>query len=89
MLSKELGSDENHSYENASIELLDYQVKRLKDKEVSTVKVLWRNHLFEGETWEDEAAMRDPFTLTCSVLEVRYTLPKSCFYLRNSGLLVK
>ena len=45
MLSKGLGVNENRSYEQFSIEILDRQVKRLRNKEFTTVKVLWRNHL--------------------------------------------
>ncbi|XP_027767755.1 uncharacterized protein LOC114074032 [Solanum pennellii] len=35
----------------------DRQVKRLRNKEVATVKILWRNHLVEDATWEVEADM--------------------------------
>ena len=52
MLSMGLGVNENLSYEEVPVEILDHQVKRLRNKEFSTVKVLWRNHLVEGETWE-------------------------------------
>ncbi|KAK4723843.1 hypothetical protein R3W88_026622 [Solanum pinnatisectum] len=52
-----LGVDENLSYEEVSIEILDRQVKRLRNKEVSFVKVLWRNHLVEGATWEAKSDM--------------------------------
>ena len=45
-----LGVDENFSYEEVPVEILDLQVKRLRNKEVATVKVLWMNHLVEGET---------------------------------------
>ena len=47
-----LGGDENLSYEEVPVEILDSQVKRLRNKEIATVKVLWRNHLVEGATWE-------------------------------------
>ncbi|KAK4737357.1 hypothetical protein R3W88_001054 [Solanum pinnatisectum] len=52
-----LGVDENLSYEEVPIENLDRQVKRLRNKEVVSVKVLWRNHLVEGATCEAEADM--------------------------------
>ena len=38
--------DESISYENVSVEILDWQVKRLRNKEIASVKVLWINHLF-------------------------------------------
>nr|AAT38739.2 Integrase core domain containing protein [Solanum demissum] len=53
-----LGVDENLSYKEVPIEILDRQVKRLKNKEVASVKVLWRNHLVEGATWEAEVDMK-------------------------------
>ncbi|XP_069150471.1 uncharacterized protein [Solanum lycopersicum] len=37
------------------VEILDRQVKNLRNKEIATVKVLWRNHLVEGAMWEAEA----------------------------------
>ena len=45
MLSKGLGVDENLSYKEVLIEIVDRQVKRLRNKEVASVRVLWENHL--------------------------------------------
>ena len=59
--AERLGVDENLSYEEVLVEILDRQVKRLRNKEVATVKVLWRNHLVEGATWEAEANMRSRY----------------------------
>ena len=53
--------DENLSYEELPAKILDRQVKRLSNKEISTVKVLWRNHLVESATWEAEANMRSRY----------------------------
>ncbi|WMV37212.1 hypothetical protein MTR67_030597 [Solanum verrucosum] len=50
-----LGFDENLSYEEVPMEILDRQVKRLSNKKVVSVKVLWRNYFVEGATWEAEA----------------------------------
>ena len=36
---------------------LDNQVRRLRNKEVASVKVLWRGQYIEGATWEAEAVM--------------------------------
>ena len=52
-----LGVNENFSYEVVPVEILDRQVKRLRNKEIATVKVLWRNHLVNDVTWEAEAYM--------------------------------
>ena len=56
-----LGVGEDLSYEEIPVEILDRQVKRLRNKEIATVKVLWRNHLVEGATWEAEADMRSRY----------------------------
>ncbi|WMV29308.1 hypothetical protein MTR67_022693 [Solanum verrucosum] len=39
---------ENLSYEEVPVEILDRQVKKLRNKEVASIRVLWRNHLVEG-----------------------------------------
>nr|XP_019071480.1 uncharacterized protein LOC109121268 [Solanum lycopersicum] len=58
LLFEGLGVDENLSYEEALVKILDRQVKQQRNKEVATVKVLWRFHLVERETWDFEADMR-------------------------------
>ena len=55
---KGLGVDEYLSYEEVPVEIYDRHVKRLRNKEVATVKVLWRNHLVKGATWEARDDMR-------------------------------
>ena len=50
--------NENLFYEEVPIEILDRQVKKLRNREVASVKVLWRNHLVEGATWEAEADIK-------------------------------
>ncbi|WMV37890.1 hypothetical protein MTR67_031275 [Solanum verrucosum] len=42
-----LGVDESLSYEEVPVEILDRKVKKLRNKEVASVKVFWRNHLVE------------------------------------------
>ena len=49
--------EENLSYEEVPVEILDRQVKRLRNKEIASVKVLWGNQLVESATWEAEADM--------------------------------
>ena len=46
------------SYEDVPVEIFDRHIKRLKNKEVASVKVLWRSQSVEGATWEAEAAMK-------------------------------
>ena len=47
------------SYEEIPIAILDRQVKKLRSKEITLVKVLWRNHAKEEATWETESEMRE------------------------------
>ena len=70
-------------YEDVPIEILDRQVKRLKDKEVPTVKMLWRNDLVEGLRWEVQVNMRFHFPHLFNSWVI-YTLRKSGLCLRNS-----
>ncbi|XP_069150612.1 uncharacterized protein [Solanum lycopersicum] len=56
-----LGVDEDLCYEKVPVEILDRQVKRLRNKEVGIVKVLWRNHFVDGATWEAEADIRSRY----------------------------
>ncbi|CAN4101631.1 unnamed protein product [Withania somnifera] len=39
-------------YEEVPVAILDRQVKKLRNKEVASVKVLWRNQQVEEVTWE-------------------------------------
>ncbi|XP_069144433.1 uncharacterized protein [Solanum lycopersicum] len=52
-----LAVDENVSYEEVPVEILDLQVKKYRFKEVASTKFVWRNNLVEGATWEAEADM--------------------------------
>ncbi|WMV51402.1 hypothetical protein MTR67_044787 [Solanum verrucosum] len=52
---------------------LDHQViRRLRTKDVMLVKVLWRNHNFEEETWEAEEDMKKIYSHLFSIF--RYAL---------------
>ncbi|KAH0661672.1 hypothetical protein KY284_026603 [Solanum tuberosum] len=46
------------TYEEVPIVILDRQVRKLRNKEVAFVKVLWRNEQEEEVTWEAEEAMK-------------------------------
>ncbi|XP_074588023.1 uncharacterized protein LOC141843898 [Curcuma longa] len=49
---------EDLSYESKPVQILDRDVKRLRNKEVPLVKVLWRNQQSEEMTWESEEDMK-------------------------------
>ncbi|XP_058005397.1 uncharacterized protein LOC131181363 [Hevea brasiliensis] len=46
------------TYEEESVAILTREVKELRNKQVSLVKVLWRNHAIEEATWESEEVMK-------------------------------
>ena len=50
--------DENLSYEEVRVFILDRQVETQRNKEIATVKALWMNNLVEGNTWEAEFYVR-------------------------------
>ena len=52
---------EDLSYEEQPVAILDRQVRRLRTKDVRSVKVLWRNNNQEEMTWEAEDAMRSKY----------------------------
>ena len=56
-----LGFEENIFYEEVPVTIIDTQVKKLRNKEVAFIKVLWMNQLVEWATWEDEADMKSRY----------------------------
>ena len=52
---------EKLAYDEIPIAILDRQVRRLRNKEVASVKVLWRNNNREEMTWEAEDSMRSKY----------------------------
>ena len=49
---------EELSFEEVPVAILDRQVKKLRNKDIASVKVLWRSQNIEEATWEAEADMR-------------------------------
>ncbi|CAN4099447.1 unnamed protein product [Withania somnifera] len=52
---------EDLTYEEVPIAILDRQVKKLRNKEMASVKVLWRNQQVEEVTWEAEETMKSKY----------------------------
>ena len=46
------------TYAEEKVEILAREVKKLRNKKIPLVKVLWRNHKTEEATWESEETMR-------------------------------
>ena len=53
--------DEDLSYEEKPVRILDRKEKVLRTKTIALVKVMWRNSKSEEATWELESDMRDRF----------------------------
>ncbi|WMV51419.1 hypothetical protein MTR67_044804 [Solanum verrucosum] len=52
-----LGINDSLTYEEVPVQILEQQVRKLRNKEFSSVKVLLRNLVVESATWEAEADM--------------------------------
>ncbi|XP_070017533.1 uncharacterized protein [Nicotiana sylvestris] len=50
--------NEELSYEEVPVAILDRQVPKLRNKEIASVKVLWQNRQVEEATWEAEDEMK-------------------------------
>ena len=53
--------DQDLSYEERPVQILDKKDKVLRNKTIPLVKVLWRNSKSEEATWELEAYMRERY----------------------------
>lgn len=47
--------EENFTYEEVPVEILELYMKRLRNEEVASAKVLWRKQQVESALWEAEA----------------------------------
>ena len=52
---------EDLTYEEIPISILDRQVNRLRNKDITSVKVLWRNQQVEEIIWEAEEMMKSKY----------------------------
>ena len=70
--------DENLSYEEEPVAILDRQVRKLRSKEIASIKVQMKNWPVKESTWENEADMQEwyPHLFTDSG-----TLSRPCFLL--------
>ncbi|XP_069145951.1 uncharacterized protein [Solanum lycopersicum] len=49
--------DENLSYEEEPVAILDREVRKLRSREIASIKVQWKNRPVEEPTWEKKADM--------------------------------
>ncbi|XP_070026168.1 uncharacterized protein [Nicotiana sylvestris] len=52
---------EDLSYKEIPVSILDQQIRKLRNKEVTSVKVFWRNNNVEEMTWEAEKDMKSRY----------------------------
>ena len=57
----EVAIEEDLSYVEKPVRILDQKVQQLRNKQIKQVKVLWRNHQYEEATWESENDMRQQY----------------------------
>ena len=69
--------DENLSYEEEPVAILDREVRKLRSRDIASIKVQWKNRPVEEATWEKEADMREnyPHLLTDSGTPFRTCFP--------------
>ena len=53
--------DENLSYEEEPIAILDREGCKLRSREIASIKVKWRNRPVEESTWEKEGDMQERY----------------------------
>ena len=52
--TENFGTNNNLSYEETPVQILDRQVCKLRKREVASVKLLWMNQFVEEATWENK-----------------------------------
>ncbi|XP_070034582.1 uncharacterized protein [Nicotiana tomentosiformis] len=53
--------NEELTYEEIPVSILDRQVRKLRNKEIASVKLLWQNQQVEEATWEAEEEMKKKY----------------------------
>ncbi|XP_070011164.1 uncharacterized protein [Nicotiana sylvestris] len=59
--SEDTEVSKNLSYEEIPVAILDRQIRKLRTKEVASVKVLWMSNNVEEMTWEAEEDMKSRY----------------------------
>ena len=53
--------DENLTYEEEPVAILDREIRKLRSREIASIKVQWKNRPVEEATWEKEADMQERY----------------------------
>ena len=67
---------ENLSYEEEPVAILDREIRKLRSREIASIKVQWKNRPFEEPTWEKEADMQERYP---HLFKDSGTLSRPCF----------
>ncbi|XP_059277647.1 uncharacterized protein LOC132031746 [Lycium ferocissimum] len=59
----------NLSFEEEPVAILDRQVRKLRSKDIASIKVQWKHRPIEEATWETEADMRSRYPRYSTVQE--------------------
>ncbi|KAK8595285.1 hypothetical protein V6N13_123165 [Hibiscus sabdariffa] len=70
---EEVELNSNLLYKEELVQNFDHEVKRLRNQNVSLVKVLWINHKVEDATWEFEETMRTQYRTYLTLVRIRGT----------------
>ena len=50
--------DENLTYEEEPVAILDREIRKLRTREIASIKVQWKNRPVKESTWENETDMQ-------------------------------
>ena len=53
--------DENLSYKEEPVSIIDREVRKLRSKEIACINVHWKNRTVEESTWENEVDMQERY----------------------------
>ena len=53
--------DENLSYEEEPVVILDREVRKLRSRDIASINVQWKNRPVEEATWEKETDMQERY----------------------------
>ena len=56
-----VGVKHSLSNDDVPVQIMDHQVRRLRNNEITSVKVLWRSQSINKATSEAEAGMKDKY----------------------------
>ena len=60
--------NDNATFNEGQVRILDHGVKKLRNKEISLVKVQWKHHDKGEASWELESEMRTTFPFLFSIV---------------------